>query len=225
VFLSSFVALAVAASTLAACDTRDGTRLQTPTSPTTLPPPDTTPLDSVPLDGSDALPSLAPDLDTLPADSLPVDSSVAAFRVFAPWIDGGQVDADYTCDGGNLSPPLSWIGVPDDAVELAVSLVDESVLNNGRPFVHWAVAGIDPASGRLDTGAVPPGAVVALNFFGDVGYGGPCPPLGEEHSYRLTLYALGQQAEVTEGTPAAEFLDVIDAIAFDSTSTLGTSKR
>jgi Raf kinase inhibitor-like YbhB/YbcL family protein len=167
-----------------------------------------------------------PVFESLPGGSLGIpEPTTAGFRVFAPWAEEGPIDIRNTCDGDNASPAISWSDVPDQAVELAVSYVDESALSNGRPFVHWVIAGLDPASGRLDEATVPAGALQALNFFGDVGYGGPCPPIGETHTYRLTLYALDQQVEVADGTPAAEFLDTLDALAIGSTSTLSTATR
>lgn len=222
----SALALAAAALAIVACDTGDGTRLQTPAVPTTLPPPDTTPLASVAID------DVAPSLGDLPVvapqtieSALVPEAQSPGFAVFAPWAEAGPIDARYTCDGSNASPPLSWSEVPEGTSELAVSLVDESDLSSGRPFVHWVIGGLDPGLGRLDEATVPLGALQALNFFGDVAYTGPCPNPGETHTYRVTLYALGQQLEASDGTPAIELLDLIDVIAIGSTSTLGTATR
>ena len=75
-------------------------------------------------------------------------------------------------------------------------------------------------------GDVPPGAVQALNFFGDVGYGGPCPPPGDEpHLYRLTAYALNQQIELADGDGATEFLDIIATVAVASMDVTGFYQR
>lgn len=210
----------------AACDTGDGTTLQEPTAPTTLPLPDTTPLSSVPITTApagtaDALPT-SEDPATLPGDADPG----AEFQLFAPWADGGPIDERYGCDGSNVSPALSWRGVPAGTVELAVSLVDETNLSNGQPFVHWVMSGI-PADGpaALGEGEVPPGAIQALNFFGDVAYAGPCPNPGDTNTYRLTLYALPQQLELADGTPAAEFLDELTFLSLQSTSLSGSRSR
>ena len=134
-----------------------------------------------------------------------------------PWLDGGDIDPRYTCDGENISPALSWGAVPAGTVEIAIALVDDSAVSDGRPFVHWVIGGLDPAEIALVEGDVPPGALQALNFFGDVGYGGPCPPPGDEpHLYRFTVYALNQQLELADGDGATEFLDVIATIAVAS---------
>jgi phosphatidylethanolamine-binding protein (PEBP) family uncharacterized protein len=88
------------------------------------------------------------------------------------------------------------------------------------------IGGLDPSEIALAGGDVPPGALQALNFFGDVGYGGPCPPPGEEpHEYRLTAFALAQQLEIENGAPAEQFLEVIATTAFASADVTGLFQR
>jgi phosphatidylethanolamine-binding protein (PEBP) family uncharacterized protein len=38
--------------------------------------------------------------------------------------EGDEVPTQFTCDGENISPPLRWSGVPEEAAELRVSLTD-----------------------------------------------------------------------------------------------------
>ena len=104
------------------------------------------------------------------------------------------IDARFTCDGDDVSPPLSWTGAPAGTVELALLVTDD----DADGFVHWAVAGIAPASGRCVEGAGPPGAVAGAERLRRAGWSGPCPPAGSPHTYRFTLYALNQQAEVPD---------------------------
>ncbi|MFK8024959.1 MAG: YbhB/YbcL family Raf kinase inhibitor-like protein [Ilumatobacter sp.] len=208
--LATALAAVIAMFGVAACDTGDGTTLQTPTAPTTTLPPDTTPLPSVPLDDPGA--GVVEDAPQEPLPELPGD--VEGFALAAPWDDGGTIDEQYTCDGISVAPAVSWSGVPDGTAELAVALVDESRISNGRPVVHWVVAGIDASLPGLASGEIPPGAFVALNFFGEEGYTGPCPDLGDTNLYALTLYAVGQQVESGFGTPAAQVLEVIESVSF-----------
>ena len=230
---SRLVAVLTAAVIFAACDVGDGTTLRDPVAPTTLHPPDTTPLETVPLED----PALVdPALDGVPAiDSLPLPTlapipptggaEATGFRAFTPWADGAPIDLLYTCDGANTSPALSWTDVPDGTQELAISLVDQSNLSNGRPFIHWVLAGIDPGVGRIGENQVPSGAVRGLNFFGDIGYTGPCPAPGSTGTFTLTVFALNQQLELADGTPAAELLDVIGTVSIGSASSVGTVTR
>lgn len=148
------------------------------------------------------------------------------FSLAAPWLDGGDIDPRHTCDGANVSPAVSWGAVPEGTVEIAISLVDDSAVSEGQPFVHWVIGGLDPNEIAVVEGDVPATAVQALNFFGDVGYGGPCPPVGDEpHLYRLTAYALNQRLELADGVPAAEFLDVIATQMVASVDVTGFYQR
>jgi Raf kinase inhibitor-like YbhB/YbcL family protein len=206
---------------LAACDTGDGKQLKS-YDPADYP--SQTVATSVPDDTASEFVVPTDDAQSSVEDEL--DAGTEPFRLAAPWLDGGDIDARYTCDGENLAPALSWGAVPAGTVEIAIALVDDSAVSDGQPFVHWVIAGLDPAEIAISEGDVPPGALQALNFFGDVGYGGPCPPLGEEpHLYRLTAYALNQQLELADGDPATEFLDVIATLTVASTDVTGFYRR
>lgn len=216
-----FIAACVAVVLLAAgCDTGDGKQLQ-PYDPTDYPPPATTTeiTDTVPLDEFE---DLGEALGSTPADP----GTVEAFTLTAPWVSGGAIDPRNTCDGLDLSPALSWGAVPEGTVEIAISMVDDSAVTDGQPFVHWAIAGLDPNEIALAEGDRPTGAVQALNYFGDVGYGGPCPLPGDTaHLYRLTAYALNTSLQLADGTLANEFLAAIAKATIRSTDLTGTYQR
>jgi Raf kinase inhibitor-like YbhB/YbcL family protein len=99
----------------------------------------------------------------------------------------------YTCDGEDVSPPLSWTGVPQVAESLALRMDDPDA--PGGVFTHWVYYNL-PATLRdlpedVDKTERPrAGGIQGLNDFGHIGYNGPCPPPGPPHHYHLTLYAL-----------------------------------
>ena len=207
---------------LTACDTGDGKQLRP------VDPADTTsstvPLDSIGASGS-TLPSVSGDAgdSTTP---LPTTPETGTFEVIAPWLEGAEIDSRYACDGLDIAPAVSWGTPPAGTEELAIAMVDESAISEDVPFVHWVIAGILPSEVTLVEDDVPAGAVQAINFFGDVGYGGPCPPLDDEaHEYKLTVYALNQALGLADRTPATEFLDVIETFAIESTDLIGTYQR
>lgn len=102
--------------------------------------------------------------------------------------ENGAIPKDHTCDGRDISPPLSWSGVPKDAKSIAV-LVDDPDAPKGT-FTHWLVTGIPPTTTSLPAGgALPERAVAAKNDMGRSGYAGPCPPSGRHH-YHFHVYAL-----------------------------------
>lgn len=114
----------------------------------------------------------------------------------------------HTCDGTDLSPPLSWSGVPAGAKSLALIVDDPDAPDPAAPqrtFVHWVVYNIPPSASGLSEGAaqaLPPGALQGLNDWRDKGYGGPCPPIGK-HRYFFKLYALDTMLELKRPTKAA----------------------
>jgi Raf kinase inhibitor-like YbhB/YbcL family protein len=218
--LATAVTLSFAA---AACDTGDGKQLRpvdpnSTTTSTEVPSVDSGTLSSLPLGSTAGNP-----LEAATTGSGP---DAAGFRLFAPWAEGAPIDARYTCDGDDISPALSWSGAPAGTIEMAFSLVDESALSGDQPLVHWVIAGVEPADVSLIEGQVPLGAIQGTNSFDTAGWTGPCPPPGDPaHVYRLTMYALGQQSELPDGTPADELLDYIADISITSTELSGTYQR
>jgi Raf kinase inhibitor-like YbhB/YbcL family protein len=102
---------------------------------------------------------------------------------------GATVPARFTCDGANVSPPLEWSG-DDEASSYAIVVSDPDAPDG--TFIHWVAFGIDPSVTSVDEGTAGRVATMGTNGFGDIGYGGPCPPEGDEpHRYRFTVYALG----------------------------------
>ncbi|MBK3579953.1 YbhB/YbcL family Raf kinase inhibitor-like protein [Streptomyces sp. MBT65] len=117
--------------------------------------------------------------------------------------EGGSVPRRYTCDGEDVSPPLSFAGVPANAAELVVLLEDPDAPNG--TFTHWLLWGVPPHDTRLTAGSTPRGATEGRNGFKKIGYGGPCPPRGAEpHHYVLSVYATDQRlALATDASPDA----------------------
>lgn len=223
--------VSVGAITLASCDTGDGKTLQ-PYDPDdypsqTAPPTSMTDGDSGvgAFDDPDGLGGSRP-LLTSPGAEAGDAGPTGGFQVFAPWLDGGEIDARHTCDGDDVAPAISWGSVPAGTVEIAIAMVDHSAVSEGAPFVHWVIAGLDPADITLIEGDVPPQSEQALNYFGDVGYGGPCPPPGDApHLYGLTAYALNTPLEVADGDIADDFLDAIARVSIGSADLNGTYQR
>jgi hypothetical protein len=106
---------------------------------------------------------------------------------------GGRIPARHTADGANLSPPLAWEGAPTVTGSFALVCHDPDA--PGGDWVHWIAWNIPAEHDTLPEG-VPPEAHVpdvaeqGLNDFGRVGWGGPAPPLGQDHRYVFELYAL-----------------------------------
>lgn len=134
---------------------------------------------------------------------------------FAP---GAAIPGRHACSGENLSPPLSWTGVPAGTVELAITVTDA----DADGFVHWVLGGLSPALTALGEGAAPEGAVQARNDTSEFGWFGPCPPAGASHRYVFTLYALGEPADLAIGVSGSEAIDRLVSRPGVSTTLTGT---
>src|SRR5213075_1329035 len=115
------------------------------------------------------------------------------------------IPAEYTCDGAQMSPPMSWSKVPEDTKSIAI-LVEDPDAPKGT-FTHWIVTGIDPTTTSVaKEGNLPAGAVAMKNSKGATGYAGPCPPTGTHH-YHFRVFAL-DEAKV-KATTREQFLNEV----------------
>jgi Raf kinase inhibitor-like YbhB/YbcL family protein len=145
-----------------------------------------------------------------PIGSLSGSAPSGSLSMSSPAVGPGGVLPDvYTCLGRNVSPPLTWTGVPAGTAELAVTMTDDDA--NG--FVHWVVAGLDPALTGLAEGTLPEGAVQSANDAKSVGWFGPCPPNDETHRYTLSVYALPQASGLESGADPLEAVATVAGLA------------
>jgi Raf kinase inhibitor-like YbhB/YbcL family protein len=107
--------------------------------------------------------------------------------------NGGKIPRKHTCEGDDISPALSWSGVPQGTNSLALIVDDPDAPDPAKPqrvYVHWVVYNIPEASNGIPEGGPPPrGSSTGMNDFGKKQWGGPCPPIGR-HRYFFKLYAL-----------------------------------
>lgn len=103
--------------------------------------------------------------------------------------DGDTIPRRYTCEGEDLSPPLAWSGAPAGTRSFALICADPDA--PAGTWHHWAVFDIPADQTALAEGVVPQAGHQAVNDFGRLGYGGPCPPRGHGiHHYHFRLLAL-----------------------------------
>ena len=96
-----------------------------------------------------------------------------------------SIPSKYTCDGKDISPPLSWENVPENAKSLVLISDDPDAPDPKAPkmtWVHWVLYNIPPDAKELPEGVssekLPKGAEEGMNDWRKTGYGGPCPPIG-----------------------------------------------
>jgi Raf kinase inhibitor-like YbhB/YbcL family protein len=132
---------------------------------------------------------------------------------------GEWMPRDHSPDGRNLSPPLSWRGLPEGTRSLAVICQD---FGAGRPppWVHWIIYNIPASVDGLPEGlpfdpADPmpvelTGAAHGNNGWGLPMYRGPAPPVGSVHHYDFAVFALDSELDLPPGLTRDELLDAID---------------
>lgn len=116
--------------------------------------------------------------------------------------NNGEIPLLYTCQGGDVSPPLLWTGKPDSAKSFALIITDyDAIKVAGHPVVHWVVYNIPPNISAFDTGTS--SVIAGLNSYGKKGYAGMCPPAGDVHHYYFDLYALDTVTLDVPSSPVA----------------------
>ena len=141
--------------------------------------------------------------------------------------EGEMIPIRYTCDGLDISPELSWKGVPEAARSMAL-ICDDPDAPMGT-WIHWVLFNI-PASANGLTAEIPSdaslenGARHGTNDFRRLGYGGPCPP-GGTHRYFFKLYALDAELNLESGIRKAELLDAMQGHILAEGQLMGIYKR
>jgi|SRR5690554_3047289 len=134
--------------------------------------------------------------------------------------EGEPIPAVYTCDGDDISPPLTIDGIPE-GTESLVLVVDDPDAPSGT-FDHWIVYDIPP------TDHIPEGAsglgVSGRNSAGGLAYVGPCPPSGT-HRYFFRVYALNTRLGLPEGATKGEVLDAASDHVLAEATSMGTYFR
>lgn len=138
------------------------------------------------------------------------------------------IPAKYTCTGENISPPLKFLNVPEEAKSL-VLIVDDPDAPRGT-FDHWVVWNIPPTVTNLSEGAqelFQNGSKVKLgkNGYGKSAYNGPCPPPGKPHRYFFKLYAIDTMLNLNEGASKHQVEEAMRGHILDQVDLIGTYQR
>jgi Raf kinase inhibitor-like YbhB/YbcL family protein len=138
--------------------------------------------------------------------------------------DHQPIPARHAKDQENLSPALEWSGVPEGAVELAVLCEDPDAPRG--PFTHWVLAGLQPTAAGLAEGEHPTGAVEGRSDFGEEGYSGPCPPVGDDpHRYFFRVFAASAPLGLVAGASADDLRRALEGKELASGTLVGTYQR
>ncbi len=157
---------------------------------------------------------------------MPIKLETPAFR------HGGVIPTRFTADGRNVSPALTWTGVPAQARELAL-VVEDPDAPGREPWVHWVAYKI-PTQTRSLPEAVPLGATMAepagtlqgRNSWGKLGYGGPAPPARHGvHHYRFKLLAVDAVLDLLHSLTWGQLRHALRGQIIDQGELVGTYRR
>jgi Raf kinase inhibitor-like YbhB/YbcL family protein len=141
--------------------------------------------------------------------------------------DGEAIPSKYTCDGEDVSPPLSWSGAPEGTKAFALICDDPDA--PAGVWVHWVAFDLPSSATGLPEG-VPPreeisgGGLQGKNDFRKIGYGGPCPPSGT-HRYEFKLSALDAKVGLRAGSTKKELLAAMKGHVLDEAKLTGKYSR
>ncbi len=149
------------------------------------------------------------------------------------WSDGGAIPAAHAQSGRDVSPPLSWTGVPDGTQSFVLVMrdLDETVPATGESRLHWLVWNIPASQASLPAGVPegnapepprspgvpprPPGRLRQISATGPAYRGPAAPASGPPHHYLFELYALDTWLDVPAvgASPAQTHAAVVSAMA------------
>lgn len=145
----------------------------------------------------------------------------AAFR------DGETIPAKHTCEGEDVSPALSWRGLPEGTRSVAVFCHDPDaplVKPGAYGFTHWLIYNLPAGSSGLEEGTSE--GEVGVNDAGNSGYNGPAPPPGHGlHRYFFWVLALDQELNLEAGLTLEQFLEKVEPHLIGMNRIMGSYRR
>lgn len=141
--------------------------------------------------------------------------------------EGDMIPKRYTCDGADISPQLSWTGIPEGTKSIAL-ISDDPDAPMGT-WVHWVLYNLPSNVTELPEGIpskkiLENGAKQGTNDFRKIGYGGPCPP-GGTHRYYFKIYALDNEVNMEPGATKDQLLKAMKGHILAEGQLMGRYKR
>jgi Raf kinase inhibitor-like YbhB/YbcL family protein len=155
---------------------------------------------------------------------MPLSLSSPAFK------EATVIPRKHTCDGADVSPPLSWSGAPPGTAVFAL-IADDPDAPAGT-WVHWVLYDLPAAATQLPESVEKSDAPTGLggarqgrNDSRRVGYAGPCPPPGPAHRYFFKLYALDAPLKLKAGATKRDVETAMQGRVLGTAELMGTYAR
>lgn len=153
--------------------------------------------------------------------------------------DSEKLDAKYTVEAQDVSPPISWSDAPPGTKSFALVCDDPDAPSPRKPgpepWVHWVIFNIAADLRELPQGIghelgpeQVPGARHGVNSWpsDNVGYRGPAPPPGSgTHRYFFKLYALDSMLDLSAGATKKQLLEAMSGHILGEGQLVGTYER
>jgi Raf kinase inhibitor-like YbhB/YbcL family protein len=136
--------------------------------------------------------------------------------------NGQSIPAKYACTGRNISPALAW-NEPPSSTQSFVLIMDDPDAPAGT-WAHWVLFNIPTNTRSLQENIDTSAMSVGKNSWGDLGYGGPCPPSGT-HRYFFKLYALDSTLSLSPGSTKEQLLKAMEGHILAQGELMGTFSK
>jgi Raf kinase inhibitor-like YbhB/YbcL family protein len=143
----------------------------------------------------------------------------------------GRIPTRYTCEGEDVSPPLSWNDPPPGTRSFALIVEDPDAPDPEAPkmtWVHWVLYNLPPEARELAEAVpserLPEGTLEGRNDWKRTGYGGPCPPIGR-HRYFHRLYALDALLPDLGSPTRSALLKAVEGHVLGGAELIGTYQK
>lgn len=126
--------------------------------------------------------------------------------------NGSALPNQFSAYFQNVSPALSWSGVPAEAKSIVVMMEDPD--SGLKPTTHWLLANLPPTTTSLPENVSKDDrygdAIQGSNISGKPGYFGPRPPVDDKpHTYHFQVFALDTMLNLPVGYNRQALLDAM----------------
>lgn len=150
------------------------------------------------------------------------------FEISSPaFANGEAIPVDFSCDGNDASPVLTWTEPPAGTQSFAIIMNDPDAPMG--TWVHWVVYNIPASTRELEENmpAIPElsnGIMQGYTSAKTTGYHGPCPPSGT-HRYFFELYALDTMLSLSAKADRKQLLAAMEGHILGNAELMGTFKH
>ena len=142
------------------------------------------------------------------------------------FVHATAIPSAYTCQGDDISPPLTWSKVPAETKSLVLIVDDPDAPDPNAPkmtWVHWLLYNIQPdtvgLAKHMSTTTLPPGTKEGLNDWQELGYRGPCP------RYFFKLFALDCVLDNLKSPTKKKLEAAIEGHVIEQVELMGTYEK